>query len=328
MKHTALAWREYRPPLAKQLFDPRTLFKPILGKYPACRALVGRLRDVVAQDELSLEGELERVQSEARTHEHLRRQLTAVRFYLRDALWECGLKWFEACAGVLNFGHLLSDLESWRERTDAAVSMVTFNYDLLLEWCCTDVLGWAFPTLDSYVERADWQLFKLHGSVKWGHPLITPQGATIVLSAGNVIDDLGSYEVSSRIVQFKSLADAQAGGCLPAIAIPVEGKSEFECPDLHLEALDAAIDDADTALILGWRGAERHFLERWAAARKTGALHIVSGSTAGAQEVKGRLADFGLGEHATFLSSGGFTDFVRSGELQDALQALDKRSSL
>jgi hypothetical protein len=47
----------------------------------------------------------------------------------------------------------------------------------------------------------------------------------------------------------------------PAIAIPVETKRAFECPNNHLECLRDHLGAVRKILIIGWRGTEAHFLE-------------------------------------------------------------------
>jgi hypothetical protein len=47
----------------------------------------------------------------------------------------------------------------------------------------------------------------------------------------------------------------------PAIAIPVSEKSTFECPRSHLGELERLIPKVTKILTIGWRGAEKHFLD-------------------------------------------------------------------
>ena len=46
---------------------------------------------------------------------------------------------------------------------------VTFNYDTMLEKAIEQELAVHFQFMGSYVSRPDLKVFKLHGSVDWGH---------------------------------------------------------------------------------------------------------------------------------------------------------------
>jgi len=50
-------------------------------------------------------------------------------------------------------------------------------------------------------------------------------------------------------------------GLFPAVAIPVEIKSHFECPHEHLEFLCEHLMRTDRLLLIGWRATEAHFLD-------------------------------------------------------------------
>src|SRR5262249_6814804 len=46
----------------------------------------------------------------------------------------------------------------------------------------------------------------------------------------------------------------------PALTIPVQNKTDFECPAEHLDALKAMLPQVTKIVIIGWRGMETHFL--------------------------------------------------------------------
>ena len=51
----------------------------------------------------------------------------------------------------------------------------------------------------------------------------------------------------------------QSGG-YPVLAIPVEKKSQFACPDDHVQALANVIPEVNKIITIGWRVSEEHFL--------------------------------------------------------------------
>jgi len=72
-------------------------------------------------------------------------------------------------------------------------------------------------------------------------------------------------------------------GVIPAIAIPVQGKAAFECPQEHLDLLERAIWQTNRVVTIGWRGVEQRFLDLYQARQSRGEsladdLLVVSGS--------------------------------------------------
>jgi hypothetical protein len=45
------------------------------------------------------------------------------------------------------------------------------------------------------------------------------------------------------------------------LAIPIINKQRFECPSEHLDQLKRVIGTTEKILVVGWRGAEKHFLD-------------------------------------------------------------------
>src|SRR5205823_14982423 len=80
---------EWRPPLADHLFA-RSNFQSILARYPYAMGVLPQLTGVKQKPHERILDELQR---EAPKHPMRHSQLTAIRFYLRDLLTECGAKW-------------------------------------------------------------------------------------------------------------------------------------------------------------------------------------------------------------------------------------------
>jgi hypothetical protein len=106
----------------------------------------------------------------------------------------------------------------------------------------------------------------------------------------------------------------------PALAIPVESKLDFECPDEHQAALREAIPQVDKLITIGWRATETPFLEllqqNIQAPIRVG---VVAGSRDAASETADRLRNAGVvGEY--LLTEGGFTDFILDQVAEDFLR--------
>lgn len=321
-------WHErFRPPLAKQLFDDRVSFGEVLDRLPQCAWLVGELRKSISSG-AAVEQELELHRDSADDYPPLKRQLLAIQFYLQQVLWECGRKWQLYSHGVTNYADLLLRLDRWRHQATEQISLVTFNYDLLLEDSAAGTLGFTINAIDDYVGIPDLQIFKLHGSVNWGKPVPSPSGqyesntddarALVIDNAASLGE--GHEYVVRRPDQPLSDSGPIATILIPAIAIPVVTKSDFECPPRHLEMLSSRLENVDRILVVGWRGTELHFLKLLDAIRaKAPAIQIVSASEESCAETMFALAAAGLydGKMATFAQ--GFTAFLESEELENFL---------
>jgi hypothetical protein len=150
---------------------------------------------------------------------------------------------------------LLDRLDKWRSKRDETVCLVTFNYDLMLE-LALERLGMTFRDIDSYVEQNTFRLFKLHGSVDCVHP--TSFSGEPPNDGSQAVREIPRATVST---EFERGAPGQRD--LPAVALPFVAKASFECPSTHQALLAESLPDVDRVLIIGWRGAEKHFLKQF-----------------------------------------------------------------
>jgi hypothetical protein len=262
----ALRVGSYRPPLANQLFEERRLFAERLKRYPQCLALVPRLRYLRNRP---LEQVLEEVQAEAEKYPRVHQELAAVRYYLHDMLWNCGANWLNEAYEVTNYRTLLREIDRFRHPNET-VSLVTFNYDTLLE-SGLEGLDFNIKSISDYVnQRADYKVFKLHGSVNWGR--IVSRAPELEAhrhdrdpkpTIKRMIDSIKSLQFTSSytLVSEVPMAWHHDEPVFPAIAIPVVTKTTFECPTEHLTHLENELPKITKILIVGWRCTEKHFLD-------------------------------------------------------------------
>jgi hypothetical protein len=107
---------------------------------------------------------------------------------------------------------------------------------------------------------------------------------------------------------------------MPALAIPATGKSDFICPNDHLESLDEVIPQVAKILIVGWKAGEQHFLKRLAKGlgEKNVKVLAVRGGIDGAKETLLTLESAGI--RGDFQADpGGFSDFVLSNRAEPFL---------
>ena len=124
-----------------------------------------------------------------------------------------------------------------------------------------------------------------------------------------------------QIVQEHPIGKSGDVALFPAIAIPVETKRDYECPDEHLECLQGYLPQITKVLSIGWRATEQHFMDLLSESLpETVSLYAVAGNRQQAEEVIGRFEEVGIrvGGRA---AEGGFSDFVVSREAEEFLRS-------
>ena len=294
-----------------------------MEQFKDCQAIVPFLR----QPGVSIEKKLAEFQEQARSYPSGYRELNAVRYYLRFALWNCQELWRSRHRGITNFVTFLREIERWRVEKKEQACLVTFNYDTILEEAMSQVLRLAVRDMDSYITWKDYSLFKLHGSVNWGLEVdgVTHPGNAVPYPYQELIDAVpdrchvtkryrlcvkAMWPTDDRVVLF------------PALSIPVENKDEFSCPSAHVAALGRLLPIATMVITVGWRATEVDFLEMLRASRSAPVSGIrptlkilaVSGSKDGCEETLRNLAPY-RGGYDPYLSldkmvATGFTGLI------------------
>ena len=319
----------FRPPLAKELFEPRSSFGEVLDKYPECAAVVGELRRTIARG-AAVEEELERLMERADYHPVLHRALVALRFYLQETLWVCGKRWREVSHGVTNYSGFFLRLDEWRHLAKEQVCIVNFNYDLLADDALANTLGMNLSSVEMFVADERYKYLKPHGSCNWGRRVRAPGGTHYSKAAHArriLIENAGALDLTEDFVlrdpdQPPSDSSPYPSILLPAIAMPVTTKYGFECPGNQLQFLDRSLRETFKILIIGWRASEGHFLERFSnlpgLAPK---VQIVGASDEGVAETVMNLAARGLDPSSMETFTDGFSGYVGSNDMDRFLAA-------
>jgi len=268
---------------------------------------------------------MRQLQGEAAHHPEKHRQLAAVRFYLHFMLWECQRRWSAVAEGVTNYKTLLDRIERHRKGAQP-VCLVTFNYDTMIE-DALQAFGVQIDALEDYVGNDRFKLIKLHGSVNWAREVDTPVNNLANLNtwqaAHELISNAASLAVSDRFVRVTEHPIGRLGesAVFPAIALPLESKSGFECPVSHVEALRSLIPDVDRLLLVGWRATENDFLALLRAGlRRAPYVYTIAARESEALQTLGRIRDVGL-QFDSVLAKGGFTDVITKRELEPFLRS-------
>lgn len=308
-----------RPPLANQLFEDRPEFVEDLDHFPLCKPIVPHLRTL--RPGVSFEQTLQRFQMEEQQYPRRVPQLAAVRFYLRRMLWRCEDRWAADHRDVTNYATLLDQLDSWRPQNWGPILLVTFNYDRMLERALLQ-FGRTFDDIPAYIASNRFPLFKLHGSVNWGRRVQTQirterRGLQEIIN--ELIERMSNLQFTSEyaVLDHYEKVNDRSKVYFPALALPVEQKVDFECPESHVNALMQMLPKVTHILTIGWRATEIAFLDLL---KKTLAdsiyLQVVAKDGHESNEIADRLEAQGFVKSKR-VYSGGFTDFVlsRAGEM-------------
>lgn len=314
----------HRLPLTDDLFSSSvTYVKEALADFPQFNPIIARLRR--RSNDSTIERVLAELQTEQSAFPDRLFQLAAIRFYLREVLWRLGERWLSDCAGATNYSTLLGTLYDWEATSRESLTLVTFNYDTLLEHAIVNSTGFDprssnSADLDGYL----WiphgiRLFKPHGSINWARPVsrVMPDGTSLdSLTSMIFAADRLSFDSRFEIVTQWNQPTSRYVECLPfpALAIPVDVKDSFECPDRHIEELKHCLAEADRVVLIGWRAAEATFLELWREARGERPAKVLIVSP-GSPEATARLVEVaGINCEATVCKLG-FSDFAERPDL-------------
>lgn len=306
------------PPLAKDLLERH--FDPFAVSLPASRPIINRLRSRMSQgNPTSLEVELARFIEEAAGSPEFRQQLVAFRFYLHRVIEHTVSDWLAYTGGFTHYLTLLGRLYEWHLATRSRVRLATFNYDTMLEQALESFFSdWRFVKPHAYIERDDFRLYKLHGSTTWSRVIEAhrTQGEPMVDAALDYAR--ARLPTGGRIEGWRPKENVDTDGALtlPAMAVPMAAKTEFECPQDHLDALRAELPSVTHVLIVGWRAAEPHAVDLLTGSEPreglfpSYALGIVGGSEQGIEELRSNLGIVAKKGRYIFSEANGFSAFI------------------
>ncbi len=310
-----------RPPLGNELFGDRQDFGEVMNKYWQCLPIIPRLRHIPTGS--TVEAMLQDLETQATHNPDRHPQLAAIRYYLQEILWVTTERWLEETKNLSNHRTLVDDIKQWK-KPDEKVCFVTFNYDTLLDQALSD-RGHRFTELSDYIAR-DLMLVKLHGSVNWVR-IVTAmsdedQNVGRTDLARRLIEDYANLKISRKFVLAGEYPPSPRNKrpVVPALAIPVEGKLDFECPSEHVEALKAFVPEVRKILMIGWRATEQPFLEilKHGLGQANPHIMVVNGSEYDAEDAANRIRRAEIPAHYS-ITPDGFTDFIISNRAREFL---------
>ncbi len=302
-----------RPPLADDLFSNRDEFSHAKNLYPEIYSIIPHL---INRHGKTVEQVLQTLRDEAVTYPRGQQQLAAVRYYLQWMLRAVEGEWIANVArGVTNQRTLLEEIGKFNTDPDP-VCLLTFNYDTLIERAL-EAFGIQFTNVADFVSHKNFKLFKLHGSVNWARRISSPIGAGINTSdsahvARQVIEQAASLTISSQYEMCEQPPQFISHYArYPAIAIPVEKKNDFECPEDHIQALTALIPRTKKIITIGWRAMEDPFLKLLSEHLSHEVQVLVCcGTKTDAEDTLSKLKNAPLAIARSTVLGEGFTDMI------------------
>ena len=168
---------------------------------------------------------------------------------------------------------------------------MTLNYDLFLEKALKEHDRVQIEELRDYVQSdRKWSVIKIHGSVRWGQRV--KNGAVGLSSATQVLNALeGKLDLANEITVLKGHKDKQRfiGGHLhyPALAVPLEGKDVFVCPNEHVEFARRFLAGCTDFLVIGFSAKDDDVLDLLRGVPSVERLKVVSEKLDAAHDMTG-----------------------------------------
>lgn len=271
-------------PITTTLFESSAYGVPDANQFAEhARPIVARVASALRQDVPSSSRDVEEILGAiAERAEAIggdaRTQLIAMRFWLFERIRRAQADVVSRTAGVTLYTALLNMLDDWAADHRTDVTLVTFNYDTLLDQALID----HSPRVAKYAEMnrgvkscalqgGRWTLLRPHGSIDWVRQWKTDDNVQrTVLSRVESFERMDPLDTRFKRVlatmpddplEQTNLEDGSTEISVPAIAVPLNNKSAFECPREHIATMVDAITKASRVVCIGWRGREAHFTQ-------------------------------------------------------------------
>jgi len=252
---TPLLHQEWRPPLAKHLFDASSNqnYMPLLRGYPGAAFIADLIAPLVDQPGRSFEQELSNIANHAKPE--MRTRFNFVPPYIRDVIQRSSTDYVESPGTYIRLvTKLLWDY-------DLQVLFLTLNYDDLLEKALAALdSSFSFNRMGDYINtRRQALVVKLHGSIDW----------FVNMSEGTVADAerwdseiraIDPKEIVQRletqVVHSVSSVRTSAEYLYPVLTAPLvaKGADAYSCPPSHIDIAEEFLKDCRKFLIIGTSG--------------------------------------------------------------------------
>ena len=266
---------QVRLPLTDHLVAPGYLRDQTLEEHPRAAPLIAMLRDQPNPKRLSFEDRLAVLLTDLGEDRFGEQKVLALRFYLRDLTLRCArLMRSHIGGGVANAYHTcIQTLYQQAIREGRHLCVVTFNYDPLIDYVCSEVGSIQLSDPDSYTADPVMSLLRPHGSALWVHPAPDKAGWTVAsladatqraMARGRDFDETQFRAFSTEWWRtdtryWGNNTNSFSVGA-PALALPIGGTGKgFVWPASHEAHFRKVLPNVSRLATIGWRGAENHF---------------------------------------------------------------------
>lgn len=311
-------------PLTNELAGDKYLPPDLLERYEGVGHL---LSDVVGKVNgvHSFEQVLTDTKEEMWGSEKLQAHFVALEFFLKDLFKKIstGEEQEERLMHQINnYRSILNRIDTY---CDGKACVVTFNYDTLFE---RNIPRGQPKAIKDYIGK-DLKIFKLHGSHDWAY-IHRIEGLGLWEE-----DFASSFEYCVKRPAFLEKIKEDTNNHLPfheeevlnssqgsefaqfpALAIPLNNKDRYVCPEQHIKALCAELSKIDRILIVGWKAGDPLLLETLKENLSPYGykLCVVSKTIEEAREIiKTVQKSLKIHEGSTEAIGGGFSGFMTSG---------------
>ncbi len=306
--------QNWRPPLAKDLFQRPGFFFPVAEVYEGAKVAWSMLSPrSKGPDAFDLEAALREMASD--DDERIRRHFKEVPLYLRDLLHLVEERYVTYPTTHVEF------LTVMKPDVRVNAAFITLNYDRYIERALQSFdPRCQFADIDSYW-RNPTKLFKIHGSIDWAVPM--NREPTDWKQALWDFDPTQRTEEVLKVGPPPSLRSRDwTGGpngnwhLYPVLTAPLakKGDEDIVCPPRHREALNDFLHDCRCYLIVGSSGLDNDLLDLLRnQAAVADVLHVVAGDPEQAEQSYQRYRDVPQLRTANWAAlGGGFMNYVRS----------------
>lgn len=230
-----------RPPVSDSLFDVG--FDDFIRRFPEVKALaVSVISDVKAG--ISLEDSLLQIKNRVPQNPERGIQLVMFEFYLQELFLK--ISDFGGGFGGQTASNYQGLIQEIRDGPKKAI-VVNFNYDTLFE----SDLNPSMTSTEDYV-RGEIKVIKIHGSCNWVYLLRKDSHHSEYDFVRETPSILAKLRQNTNVFPHHISRGDGTYFRLPALAIPLPGKSDFICPPHHRKILEQELSKIDSILIIGW----------------------------------------------------------------------------
>jgi hypothetical protein len=307
---------QYRPPLAKGIFDAR--FDKILEHYPKVERRLDELRTRLADSDNFEQVFRDLLDSAKRNENYWPLQ---VPLYLRELFWTISCDYMKGSSKFDTLVRRVLEAPPFEH-----VMFINLNYDLFLEHALEGYDHHEFADLSSYIPQSKkWLYVKPHGSVNWGSILENCPKDASGMPHPSQLWEMPKLSSELRLVgwnrsshSFYPVGGSPGGYPYPRIVVPTDSPKEFVCPQSHTDQARSFTDGCTNFLLVGFSGRDNDVVDMLRSIPVGSRLTIVGKGSATTifETMSSRVPSLKTKEISVSLRDAGFSGFIQGEEFE------------